>query len=77
MPPIHMLGAIKILMYFNDHAPPHFHAVYNEFEALISINTLEILRGHLPKNQRKTVINWASGNQAFLMAKWIAFNPDN
>jgi hypothetical protein len=32
-------------MYFNDHAPPHFHAEYGEYEAIYVIDTLEILRG--------------------------------
>jgi hypothetical protein len=35
-------------MYFADHAPPHFDAVYAGEEALIVIATGEILRGHLP-----------------------------
>ena len=30
-------------MYFNDHAPPHFHARYGEFEATINLDTLEMM----------------------------------
>ena len=33
---------------FNDHAPPHFHAKYGEFEALIRIDPLGIIQGRLP-----------------------------
>ncbi len=36
MPTISVLYGIVIRMYFNDHAPPHFHARYGEFEATIS-----------------------------------------
>jgi hypothetical protein len=36
-------------MFFNDHAPPHFHAVYGEFEATIEIDTLSVLEGELPR----------------------------
>jgi hypothetical protein len=35
-------------MYFDDHNPPHFHARYNDYRALISINELKVLDGYLP-----------------------------
>jgi hypothetical protein len=37
--------AIVIPMFWKDHAPPHFHALYAENEALISIRTLEAVPG--------------------------------
>lgn len=37
MPTISEFFGILILMYYNDHAPPHFHAKYAEYEALIRI----------------------------------------
>jgi hypothetical protein len=74
MPTIKILDSIKILMYFNDHVPPHFHAQYNEHEELIEISTLETYAGSLPKAQRKKVIEWASENQAYLQSKWDEFN---
>ena len=49
MPQISQFFGIVILMYFNDHAPPHFHATYGEHEAVYMIETLEILRGQLPR----------------------------
>ena len=52
MPTIHIIGSIKILMYFNDHIPPHFHVKYNEYEAVIEIQNLQLHRGALP-NKRK------------------------
>lgn len=36
-------------MYFNDHLLPHFHAEYGEHESVYSRDTLEILRGGLPR----------------------------
>lgn len=56
MPIIHLLDSIKILMYFSDHNPPHFHAEYNEFEEVIEIKSLETYQGKLPLKQRKKVI---------------------
>jgi len=77
MPTIHIIDSIKILIYFADHLPPHFHAIYNEHEELIEINTLETYRGRLPNRQRKRVIEWAEEHQDFLIEKWNEFNPNN
>jgi len=49
---------IIIQMYGNDHNPAHFHAIYNEYRALIDIETGEILQGSLPIRQLKFVQVW-------------------
>ena len=36
---------IFIYMYYQDHSPPHFHAIYGSDEALIAIEDLKVLRG--------------------------------
>lgn len=74
MPTIHIIGAIRILMYFDDHNPPHFHAEYNEYEGLISIENLELIEGKIPNKQLKKVIEWASENQDKLMEYWTEFS---
>ncbi len=48
MPTISKFYGIVIQMYWNDHPPPHFHAVYAEDEAKIDIGTLEVIEGWLP-----------------------------
>jgi hypothetical protein len=45
-------------MYFSDHEPAHFHAQYGEFEALIEIETLAVLRGELPRRALALVLEW-------------------
>jgi hypothetical protein len=59
MPTISMFYGILIRMFFNDHAPPHFHARYGEFEATIDIGTLEIIEGQLPRRALNLVHEWA------------------
>jgi hypothetical protein len=41
MPEISRFFGIIIKMFYDDHNPPHFHALYGEFEVLIDINTLK------------------------------------
>ena len=76
MPVVHLINSIKILLYFDDHIPPHFHAQYNEYEVLIEIATLEIYSGVLPTKQMKKVIDWAKEHQAFLQEKWEEFHDE-
>jgi hypothetical protein len=47
MPELCRFFGIIIRMYYNDHGPPHFHAVYGEDEVLIEIDTLAVARGEL------------------------------
>jgi Domain of unknown function (DUF4160) len=77
MPCIKIIDSIKLYIYSRDHNPPHFHAIYAEYEELIEINTLNTYTGSIPKTQRKKVINWASNNKDYLVAKWNEFNPNS
>jgi hypothetical protein len=49
MPSISRFFGIVIYMYYNDHFPPHFHAIYGDYRTQIDIETLEILEGELPR----------------------------
>jgi len=71
MPIISEFFGIAILMYFDDHAPPHFHARYGEHEALLTINPLGILKGYLPKRALGLVMEWALLHQKELMLDWV------
>jgi hypothetical protein len=46
MPQISFFLGIIIRMFYRDHNPPHFHAVYAEYEGLIDINKLELISGN-------------------------------
>ena len=75
MPTIKLIDSIKIDVYSREHPPPHFHAIYAEFEELIVIETLETYVGSLPKVQRKKVIKWAEEKKEFLAANFKLLNP--
>lgn len=70
MPTICYFYGIAIQMFWNDHAPPHFHALYGEDEAIIAIETLRISRGNLPRRALALVLEWAERHQAELMENW-------
>jgi len=61
---------IVIFMYFADHNPPHFHAVYGEYEALISVADGTVLSGGLPRTAAQLVELWRSERKSELEANW-------
>jgi hypothetical protein len=70
MPEITRFYGIIIKLFFGDHPPPHFHAVYGEHLALFNINTLEMIEGDLPPRARKLVVEWAEKYQDELQTIW-------
>jgi hypothetical protein len=58
---------IIIQMFGNDHNPPHFHAVFNEYRAIIEIESGEILKGIIPGKQLKYIQVWLDIHKNELM----------
>lgn len=48
MPELCRFYGVQIKMYYDDHKPPHVHAEYAGDEALITIDTLDVMAGALP-----------------------------
>ncbi|MCU0725370.1 MAG: DUF4160 domain-containing protein [Planctomycetes bacterium] len=46
---------IAIFFYFQDHLPPHFHAVCSGMSAQVTIETLALLAGSLPRAKLRRV----------------------
>ncbi|MBO4863697.1 MAG: DUF4160 domain-containing protein [Eubacterium sp.] len=70
MPEISRFFGIRITMYYKDHHPPHFHAQYDSYKALIDIEKGIVLKGTLPKPQEKMVLAWCEIHRAELMNNW-------
>ena len=70
MPRISEFYGIAIEIYFGDHSPPHFHAIYGEDEALVEIDPIRLTKGHLPARGTRLVLEWASEHQEELVDNW-------
>jgi hypothetical protein len=70
VPIIAVFNGIIIQMFFEDHGPPHVHAIYSGAKALIRISDGEVMRGRLPAKQAKLVKSWVQIKQAELMENW-------
>ncbi len=53
MPEVSRFYGIIIKLFFADHPPPHFHAIYGEYNALFNLETLEIIEGDLPCREQQ------------------------
>ena len=70
MPTISAFYGILIQMFWNEHGPPHFHALYGEHEAVIDIRDLRLTRGALPRRAMGLVVEWATEHRDELMEDW-------
>ncbi len=70
MPRISAFFGIVIRMFYNDHSPPHFHTEYGEHEAVYRIETIEVLRGRLPRRAHALVVEWTTLHRTELMKNW-------
>jgi hypothetical protein len=70
MPIISSFFGIYVRMYFADHAPPHIHVEYQGHEALVAIDSGEILQGRLPKRAASLVRQWCLDHHDELGQNW-------
>lgn len=69
MPELSRFFSVKILMHWNEHNPPHFHAEYGEYSASISLDG-DVLRGYLPVKQKRLVLAWLEIHREELFENW-------
>lgn len=70
MPTISRFYGIVIAMYYNDHSPPHFHAIYGEYEATYEIASLAVESGFLPPRAQAHVLEWAHSRREEIALNW-------
>ncbi len=70
MPVISRFYGIVILMFFQDHHPPHFHAKYERQLAVYSIKGRRVLAGKLSPRATRLVKEWAKIHEKDLMDDW-------
>lgn len=70
MPEISRFFGMIIAMFYNDHAPPHFHVRYGDQKAIIAIESLTLIKGKLSPKALGLVMEWASLHQQELLEDW-------
>ena len=70
MPEVSRFFGITVRMYFDEHDPPHFHAIYAGDEVQVGIDPIAVLQGQLPRRATSMVLEWAALHQRELLNNW-------
>lgn len=69
MPEISRFLGIVIVMYYNDHAPPHFHAIYGDYEVIVRISD-GVVEGRFPHRALTLLLEWYALHKPELLDDW-------
>lgn len=76
MPTVAYFLGISVRMFFNDHAPPHFHVRYQGFRARVRIEDGEVIDGRVPLTVARILREWSALRREALMRNWQAARTD-
>jgi hypothetical protein len=69
MPELSRFLGIVIAMYYRDHGPAHFHAIYGDFEITVETESGRI-NGDFPKRALAHVLEWKELHRVELLEAW-------
>ena len=69
MPEISRFLGIVIAMFYRDHPPPHFHAVYGNYRITVEIES-GVVSGTFPTRALRHVLDWLDLHREELMENW-------
>lgn len=75
MPELDRISGIRICVFSRDHLPPHFHAFYGEYQALIDIRIGTVIEGGLPRRKLREVLEYLAENRDELLETFYQKNP--
>jgi hypothetical protein len=70
LPEISRFLGIIIAMYYRDHRPPHFHAIYGDYEVVVNIEN-GVIEGRFPRRAVRLVLEWYELHREELMEEWL------
>jgi len=69
MPIVSRFLGITVVMFYRDHAPPHFHALYGEYEVTVEIGS-GMVSGRFPRRPLAFLLEWWDYSREDLRANW-------
>lgn len=74
MPTVADFGAFRIVMYFDDHNPPHVHVVGPDFAAKLRLSDQEVIAGNIPGKVEKRAARYVAENIIQLARLWDRYS---
>jgi hypothetical protein len=77
-PKVHEEQGFRFIIYYNDHAPAHVHAINGDEECRIGLDPVEVIENYdmKPKNIRKALAI-VSKMKIYLLNKWDEIYPSS
>lgn len=69
MPELSRFYGIVVRMFFKDHNPPHIHIEYQDYEAVIYIDS-GLVKGEMPRRALNMVYEWLDLHKKELLENW-------
>lgn len=69
MPEISRFLGIVIGMFYAEHGPAHFHAIYGEYKIAVEVESGTV-HGSFPPRALRHVLQWAALHKEELLANW-------
>jgi len=69
MPTISRFYGVVVFMNYNEHAPPHFHARYQDQEVSIEIGS-SIVQGRMSRRALQMLFEWTEQHREELIRNW-------
>ena len=69
MPELSRFLGIVVAMYYREHGPAHFHAIYGDFEVTVEIESGRV-NGNFPKRALAHVQEWRDLHRVELLRAW-------
>lgn len=70
MPEISRFFGIIVAIFYEDHPPAHFHVRYGSQQAIVAIDTLQVIEGRLSPRVSGLVLEWAMIHRLELVRAW-------
>ncbi len=64
-----MFFGIVIYFYYDDHPPPHFHAMYEGLDAQFDLEG-NLIKGYFSEKAVRLIQEWASNHKEGLQENW-------
>lgn len=75
MPILQRFDNARVLMYLDDHPPPHVHVKLRDGrECTVDLNNFEI-KGRIAEREIREILSWIESNRGFLFDEWQRYSP--
>jgi len=70
MPTVATVAGVKVMIFYNDHAPPHVHLSKGDMDVVVPIASPGLPSWAFTRGERREVLRWMKERSTALLAAW-------